>query len=64
VNLPVLTKVLEPGDYCLELFYADLYPNHAKLFFDVETADVAVSADSEPGSWAPISPKRCRMVIS
>lgn len=64
VNLPVVTKVLQPGDYCLALFYADLYPDHAKLFFSVDTADVTVAAAPDVQGQVPVSPTTCTVPIS
>jgi hypothetical protein len=57
--LPVLSKTVEPGDHCLEIFYADLYPTQAQLRFSVETPDVTVSQVPEIGSTVS-----CAVVIS
>jgi hypothetical protein len=63
IDLPVVTQVLPPGDYCLALFYADLYPDHAELFFSIDTDDVAVSA-GEAGAQAATSRARCAVPVS
>ena len=64
IGRPVVTKLLQPGDYCLALFYADLYPDHAELFFSIETGDVTVSPPTEAGNQAPISPTGCEVPVS
>lgn len=63
VDLPVVTQVLQPGDYCLALFYADLYPDNAKLFFSIDTDDVSVTA-AESGDRTATSPARCAVPVS
>jgi hypothetical protein len=62
VDLPVITKTLRPGDYCLALFYADLYPDHAKLFFSVETTNVTLVAGVDTD--ATTSSSRCTVPVS
>jgi hypothetical protein len=62
VDLPVITKTLRPGDHCLALFYADLYPDHAELFFSVETTDVTLVAGADAD--APTSSSRCTVPVS
>lgn len=63
VDLPAVTQVLEPGDYCLALFYADLYPDHAELFFSIETDDVGVSA-VDASDQTVTSTARCAVPVS
>jgi hypothetical protein len=63
IDLPAVTEVLQAGDYCLVLFYADLYPDHAALFFSIETADVIIAA-APSDAQAPISPTHCSVPVS
>jgi fibro-slime domain-containing protein len=50
ITLPVVTKTLAPRDYCLEIFYADLFPTRAELRFSVETPNVTVTQTAETDS--------------
>jgi len=43
-DLLVIAETLPAGDYCLSLFCADLYPDHAALFCSVDTGDVSVTS--------------------
>ncbi len=64
-NLPIITETLPAGDYCLTLFYVDLYPDHASLFFSVDTGDVSVTSVPElAGSEVQSSPAGCQVPIS
>ena len=64
-DLPVVTATLPAGDYCLSLFYADLYPEHAELLFSVDTGDVTVmSAPELAGREVQSSPAGCAVPIS
>jgi hypothetical protein len=47
INLPAVTETLAAGDYCLTLFYADLFPYQAELFLAIETPDVTIAPPSE-----------------
>jgi hypothetical protein len=62
INLPVVTEVLQPGDHCLALFYADLYPDHPALFFSIETSDVAITARA--AAETPPEPAGCALPVS
>ena len=42
-----MTKTLAPRDYCLEIFYADLFAIKAELRFSVETPNVTVTQTAE-----------------
>lgn len=54
-NLPQRTRTLAAGDHCFVLFYADLLPVQAQLFFAVDTPDAIVSATSAGASAEPLA---------
>lgn len=62
VTLPVVSQLLQPGDYCLALFYADLYPDHAKLSFAIDTPGIIVTAADD--RTAATTPARCSVPVS
>ncbi len=52
---PVVTSVLQPGDYNLTLFYTDRHVTGAGLYFSVDTSNVTISPGvPEPSTWAMI----------